>query len=316
MKVKIERIVHMRLNEISTVLKQAITDMTGVEGTGASANNMRAVANYSTAIKALQRIEPLGIVNTNIDKLKQRKLIYLGIDSPKMIIADINFLVQQINLAIAKCQGAVGIIEKQIPAEKKETLAMKLPSSNSYEMFIYTNKQFDKALTLLNCLPEFNKKPQISNLDVGSGWIIFCFSTYTGLALFEKMLSVINTYRQTRIAKKLGEVRIEELNLELTTRQELQRALDEEVLADFTQLSKELMKSIQGGDSPEKIASISKAMKILADLMDSGTSFHQSVLTDKETEKILPTEKEQTLFSKEYQKLIQQNLLENKPNDK
>ncbi|KRN31625.1 hypothetical protein [Liquorilactobacillus mali] len=307
----------MRLNEIRVILKQAIIDMTDVKGASTNTSNILAVTNYSRAINALFRIEPLEIVNTNIDKLKEKGLIYLGVDSPKMNVNDVNFLVNQINLAIAKCQGAVGIIEKQIPQEKKETLAMKLPSSDSYKLFVYTNKQFDKALTLLKCIPELEKKPQISNLDVGSGWIVFCFSVYSGLVIFSKAIDIVNKYRNSKVSKKLAEIRLEEVEVDLEIKQSFEKKLNEEYVRDFGELARALVSSSKEKNfSPEKITSISKAMQIFAEIMDSGASFHQSVLTDKEDEKILPTEEEQSLLPKEYQKLVQQQLLENKLDDK
>lgn len=134
---------------------------------------------------------------------------------------------------------------------------------------------------------------------------------------FAKIINLLSSIKRKNIDNRIVEARLKSLELSQSASEEIKKKIADANADLYQDIVKKYQKELGKDDSdPEVLAQLQGALKKLDDLMTTGVSFHQSVLTETEDKHLFPSSEEQQSFPDEEAKRLAQALeLEDSKNE-
>lgn len=283
----------MRLRTLYEKIENELPHISGVSSTPTNNAGIMKIERYGESITCLQNLRKLIDIEDIIQNLEKKGLFRLG-NSITMQNNDSSTYIAALNNVIGRCKTIEKVINEHVPEDDDKSIIVKLPTYDQYSEFASSQIELAHCFKLLKILPELEKEPTLSNFDVGTDWIRIIFDTFQAAANFATVITAVIDFNKQHIDKKLGELEVLSLQIDLNTKKEIQEAMNKETLSAYTALAHKITKKIQDEDlDPEDLQKLVKSLQGLSTILNSGMSFHAPITKDSTTPFSLPTKEEQ-----------------------
>ncbi|EOB3454974.1 hypothetical protein ACIJDO_000089 [Enterococcus hirae] len=247
------------------------------------------IEDYSDLISAINNIQPLGFIDKEIKSLMsiETPLNYqTASGSMTMDTTTYQKFSKHVQTIIDKCEAIKTVIEISLPEQSDLSLTVGLPDIKSIPELTDFYKQLSKIFTLY-----FEKdadKIEIQNYDSGSLWTEIIFGSAAIMMSFGSLIKLCSHIFIKIREHKIAELQFDELEFDHQMKQELKRKLLDKALND---IESDVITFLPEEDktNKEKIGNTSKALMLLYELLDKGTTFETALKTNEEIKESFPS---------------------------
>ncbi|MDQ8487306.1 hypothetical protein Q3F42_05505 [Enterococcus faecium] len=277
----------MRFRETKEIIDNNLNKLV-FQASSTNNGNYR-VENYSDLIFAINNIQPLGFIDKEIKALMSIKtpLNYqTALGSMTMDATTYQKFLKHVQTIIDKCEAIKTVIEISLPEQSDLSITVGLPDIKSIPELTDFYKKLSKIFTLY-----FEKdadKIEIQNYDSGSLWTEILFGSATIMMSFGSLIKLCSHIFIKIREHKIAEMQFEELELDHEIKEELKRKLLDKALSDIESDVVTFLPEDNKTDK-EKIGNTSKALILLYELLDKGTTFETALKTNKKIKENYPS---------------------------
>ncbi|MGG5324200.1 hypothetical protein IGJ62_001835 [Enterococcus pernyi] len=247
------------------------------------------VDDYSDLIFAINNIQPLGFIDKEIKAL-------LSIETPlnyqtasgSMTMDNTTYqkFCKHVQTIIDKCEAIKTVIEISLPEQSDLSLTVGLPDIKSIPELTDFYKQLSKIFTLY--FEEDADKIEIQNYDSGSLWTEIIFGSAAIMMSFGSLINLCSHIFIKIREHKIAEMQFDEIEFDHQIKQELKRKLLDKALND---IESDVVTFLPEEDktNKEKVGNTSKALLLLYELLDKGTTFETALKTNEEIKESFPS---------------------------
>lgn len=282
----------MRFRYVEKVIDENIKTLEDFLNNPPSATNgFLLIENYSDLMTSINNIAALGFISFELNELNQISgTLQKGTLQDSINMDETNFKpFRKICEFIYRESAAINIvIDDLIPKQKPDSMTIGLPN---YEEYSQLSKFFTKISKINDLLfdEKNSSEVKIQNFDSGSLWIELAFNASASLIIFGGAVNLASNcflkIQHHRIVKKEIDSVIE--NNE--QRKAIQASLTEKFISEIQSDTKLFLESNGEVPNSERVASVSKAIELLGDLMDQGTTFQPAYNAIESVKEEFPT---------------------------
>lgn len=247
------------------------------------------VENYSDLVFAINNIQPLGFIDNEINSLMSIKtpLNYqTASGSMNMDSATYQKFVRYVQTIIDKCEAIKTVIEISLPEQSDLSITVGLPDIKSIPELTDFYKQLSKIFKLY-----FEKdadRIEIQNYDSGSLWTEIIFGSAAIMMSFGSLIKLCSHIFIKIRQHKIAEMQFDELELDHKIKQDIKNSLLNKALND---IENDVITFLPEEDktNKEKIGNTSKALVLLYELLDKGTTFETAIKANEEIKESFPS---------------------------
>lgn len=158
----------MRLREVYNLLEKERKNLSGVSYPGNGAAYQK-ISGYRRSIQALERLRVIGIFENIFEELSKKNLIVSGDNDLSLSTGQCASYIRILRNAISKCDAVLQLVEKHVPEENKESVAISIPSYDSLGELAAMENRLSSVFKMLSVSEPFKVQPSFEHFDVGSG---------------------------------------------------------------------------------------------------------------------------------------------------
>ena len=254
-------------------------------------NGYLLIEKYSDLVTAINNIAALGFIKYELNELDEiNGMLQKGTLQGSINMDLTNYKsFRKICEFVYRESAAISIlINELIPEQKPDSMTIGLPN---YEEYSQLPKFFAKINKINDLLfdEKNSSEVKIQNFDSGSLWIELAFNASASLVIFGGAVSLASNcflkIQHHRIVKKEIDSAIEDSN----QRQAIKATLTEKFISEIQSDTKLFLESNGEKPNSERVAAVSKAIELLGDLMDQGTTFQPAYNAIESVKEEFPT---------------------------
>lgn len=277
----------MRFREMEQIIDQNI-DSIDYKATALASGN-KSIENFSGMIRAINNIQALGFIDKEISELQKINTPFNSIrQNDSMTIDDATFtkFSQIIKTILSKCFAVRAAISVALPDQSPLSMIVGLPTFKNYTDLVIFYKSLDKVFNLF--FEEERDNISIQNFDSGSLWTEVLFGTSAMVASFGSLVKLTSFIFLKIREHKIAEMQLKQLDYDESIKNALKEKLLEKALQDIETDVIQFLPEDQKGDR-ERVVNTSKALHLLYELLDQGTTFEAAIESNETIKESFPT---------------------------
>lgn len=277
----------MRFREMEQIIGQNINSISFKVTTLNNGNKM--IENFSSMIIAINNIQLLGFIDNEISELQKMNTPFNSIrlnDTMTIDEATFNKFSRIIQTISSKCLAVQTAISVALPDQSPLSMVVGLPTFKNYSDLVIFYKSLDKIFNLF--FEEERDNITIQNFDSGSLWTEVLFGTSAMVAAFGSLVKLTSFIFLKIREHKIAEMQFEQLSYDESIKNELKDKLLEKALQDIEADVIQFLPEDQKGDR-ERVVNTSKALHLLYELLDQGTTFEAAIESNESIKESFPS---------------------------
>lgn len=247
------------------------------------------ISDYFSLVNAINNIRPLGFIEKEMDNLNQINTPFNIHNKDQVMVMERNTYTtfkDNVQTIINKCVSVRMVIENSLPEQSELSMTIGLPELNSIPDLTDFYKRLSKIFTLF--FEEKASEIKIQNYDSGSLWTEVVFGSVVTLGGFGSLVTLCSHLFIKIREHKIAEKQFEELEFDQEIKQTLKQKLLEKALID---IENDVISYLpeQEKENKERVANTSKALLLLFELLDEGTTFEAAIQSNEIIKEHFPT---------------------------
>lgn len=233
------------------------------------------ITEYSSLVEKIMNIGKLGFIDFELQEFEDSKIDLHVITTNNKIKMDTNTYTRFKDICKfiqRESKSMLILINKLLPDQKENSITIGLPQYKEYFNVVDFFKKI-KTITELIYHEESEEDIEIQNFDSGSLWIELAFNGAASLTFFGGIVTLASNmftkYQEHRVTNK--QIELVMSNAEQLA--DIKKQLNDKFLSEIQNEATLFLDARGEPHTPEQITSITKAIVMLDELIDLGTTF-------------------------------------------